>query len=50
MSIVFDNGCIIFINGKINPADVLTKLWGYQQVRVLLKAMLFWHGDTMDVN
>lgn len=40
----------IFINGKVNPADVLTKLWGYQQVRVLLKAMLFWHGDTMDVN
>ena len=39
----------VFVNGKDNPADVLTKLWGYQQVRILLKAMLFWQGDTMKV-
>jgi hypothetical protein len=25
-----------------NPADVLSKLWGYQSVKTVLKAMLFW--------
>ena len=39
----------VFVNGKDNPVDVRTKLWGYQQVRILLKAMLFWQGDTMKV-
>ena len=39
----------VFINGKDNPTDVLTKLWGYQQVRILLKAMLLRQGDTMKV-
>ena len=32
-----------------NPADVLSKHWGYQQAWKLLKPVLFWQGDTMDV-
>ena len=39
-----------FINGKNNPADILSKHWGYQQVKVFLKALLFWEGDTLNVS
>jgi Reverse transcriptase (RNA-dependent DNA polymerase) len=36
-----------FISGRINPADVLSKHWGYQQVwRTALQPILFWRGDT----
>ena len=38
-----------FIPGSINPADILTKSWGYQQIKTSLKAMLFWKGNTMNV-
>ena len=38
-----------FIQGKDNPADILTKHWGYQQVWELLQPLLFWQGDTMDL-
>ena len=34
------------IDGKINPADVLTKHGGYQQHWPLVKPLLFWRGDT----
>lgn len=34
------------IPGAINPADILSKHWGYGQVWTQLKAMLFWQGDT----
>ena len=39
----------IHIPGAINPADVLSKHWGYQQVRNALRALLFWTGDTADI-
>jgi hypothetical protein len=35
-----------FIPGDINPADILSKHWGYAQVWTQLKALLFWQGDT----
>ena len=35
-----------FIPGSINPADIMSKHWGYQQVRNQLRAMLFYNGDT----
>ena len=35
-----------FLNGKYNPADVLSKNWGYQQVWMMLKLILFFCGDT----
>ena len=37
------------INGDINPADILSKHWGYQQIWPMLQALLFWQGDTMDL-
>jgi hypothetical protein len=40
----------IHIPGANNPADVLSKLWGYQSVKTVLKAMLFWQGDTRMIN
>jgi hypothetical protein len=37
------------INGEFNPSDVLSKHWGYQVVWPLLRPILFWKGDTMDI-
>lgn len=37
------------IAGALNPADILSKHWGYQQVWPTLQAVLFWKGDTMDL-
>ena len=37
------------IAGTINPADILSKHWGYQQVWSLLRPLMFWHGDTMEL-
>ena len=38
----------IFIESELNPADILTKLWGYQQIKTKLKEMLFWKGNMAD--
>ena len=35
-----------FIPGNENPADIVSKHWGYQQIWNMLKTMLFWEGDT----
>jgi hypothetical protein len=36
-----------FLPGHKNPADILSKHWGYQQVWVsALRPLLFWMGDT----
>jgi hypothetical protein len=36
-----------FIPGHLNPADILSKHWGYQQVWAsAIHPMLFWTGDT----
>ena len=37
----------IHIPGLSNPADILSKIWGYQQVWRVLQPLLFWEGDTM---
>ena len=34
------------ISGSKNPANILSKHWGFQQVWPQLKALLFWAGDT----
>jgi hypothetical protein len=34
------------INGKRNPADVLSKQWGYVVVWSFFQPLLFWKGDT----
>ena len=36
----------LYIPGQLNPADLLSKHWGYAQVWTQLKALLFWHGNT----
>ena len=38
-----------WINGETNPADILTKHWGYQQVKDVLHPLLFWRGDTIGI-
>ena len=37
------------IPGETNPADILSKRWGYQQVWKLLQPLLFWQKDTADL-
>jgi hypothetical protein len=32
--------------GDDNPADILSKHWGYTQIKERLKSLLFWNGDT----
>jgi hypothetical protein len=39
----------LHIYGKSNPADILSKAWGYQQIWDLLRPLLFWEGDTLDL-
>ena len=38
-----------FIPGQLNPADILSKHWGYSQIWSRLKALLFWHGNTSNI-
>jgi hypothetical protein len=37
------------VDGVRNPADILSKHWGYQQVWKLLRPLLFWPGDTVEI-
>jgi hypothetical protein len=34
--------------GDDNPAEILSKHWGYTQIKEILKSLLFWRGDTAD--
>ena len=38
-----------FIRGEYNPADTLSKHWAYQAVWPLIRPILFWKGDTMEI-
>ena len=40
----------LFINGCNNPADILSKHWGFSQIWPMLKALLFHSGDTSDLS
>jgi hypothetical protein len=37
------------LSGEFNPADILTKHWGYQQIWRLLQPILFYQGDTAEL-
>ena len=37
-----------FVDGKNNPADILSKHWAHNDIWPLLKPILFWPGDTME--
>ena len=39
-----------FVNGKINPSDILSKHWAHKDVWPLLKKLLFWRGDTLNLH
>ena len=45
------SGMVAFLHipGEKNPADILSKHWGYSQIWPLLKAVLFWTGDTLEI-
>ena len=45
-AIASGNYAFSWLDGKLNPADILSKHWGYQSVWPLLKPILFWKGDT----
>ena len=40
---------IYYLPGELNPADILSKHWGYQQIWKLLQPILFYSGDTADL-
>ena len=35
--------------GECNPADIMSKHWGYRQVWPMLQAILFYQGNTIDL-
>jgi len=35
--------------GEFNPADIMTKHWGYQMIWRLLQPLLFYQGDTAEL-
>ena len=37
------------VPGVENPADVLSKHWGYQAIWPVLQPLLFWKGDVGDI-
>ena len=37
-------------DGKSNPADILSKHWEFENIWPLLKPLLFWKGDTNELN
>ena len=37
------------IPGTLNPADILSKHWGFADVWTQLKPLLFWSGETMEI-
>ena len=45
------SGMVAFYHspGKSNPVDILSKNWGFVDVWPLLKAVLFWSGETEDI-
>ncbi len=45
-------GIVLFhhIPGVTNPADILSKFWGFPQVWPVLKPLLFWYGETKDIS
>ena len=39
----------VHIDGNNNPADMLSKHWGYQKIWGLMQPLLFWKGDTLEI-
>ena len=39
----------IHIPGDLNPADILSKHWGYSNIWPMMKPLLFYEGDTANI-
>ena len=37
------------IDGSKNPADILSKHWAFVKVWPMLKSLLFWRGETIEI-
>jgi hypothetical protein len=37
------------ISGSMNPSDILSKHWGHSQIYPLLRPLMFYQGDTIDL-
>jgi hypothetical protein len=37
------------ISGSMNPSDLLSKHWGHSQIYPLLRPLMFYQGDTIDL-
>jgi hypothetical protein len=44
-------GFLVFyhIDGEKNPADILSKHWAFVKVWPMLKSLLFWRGETIEI-
>ena len=49
-AIASDMLSFLHIEGAKNPADILSKHWGYIQVWPQLRTLLFWAGDTAEMD
>ena len=38
-----------YIPSELNCADVLSKHWGWMQVRQLIRPLMLWRGETSDI-
>ena len=38
-----------FIHNALNSTDIVTKKWGYNQVKNKLKTLVFWKGNNEDL-
>jgi len=38
-----------YLPGEINPANILSKHWGYTQIWSMLQPLLSWQRDTADL-
>ena len=38
-----------YLDGKYNPADIMSKHWAYQQIWIMLKPIFFFHRDTAEI-
>jgi len=36
------------VAGKLNPADILSKHWSYNDIKGVLMPLLYWKGDTRE--
>ena len=47
-AIASGNYAYVWIHGKLNPADILSKHWAWKDVWPFLQPLLYWQGDTND--